>query len=192
MRKLVYDVAMTLDNFVSHEDGSIDGFLAEGEHVADYLARLAGYDTVVMGRKTYEWGYPFGVVPAKRAYPHMRHFIFSRTLRFGPGAEVEVVDRDEVARVKALKEEDGGTDIYLCGGGSFAGFLLDHELVDQVVVKLNPVVFGHGIKLFGGSRKKAHLGLVTAKTYGNGVLLVRYDVKYQGMAPPAVGIQSKG
>ena len=85
MRKLVYDVATTLDNFIAHEDGSCDGFLSEGEHVTDYLARLAGYDTVVMGRRTYEYGYPYGVVPGQRAplYRHMRHFIFSKTLRFG-------------------------------------------------------------------------------------------------------------
>jgi dihydrofolate reductase len=179
MHKLVYDVAMTLDNFVAHEDGSTDGFLADGEHVPDYLARLAAYDTVVMGRKTYEYGYPFGLVPGKRAYPHMRHFIFSKTLRFGPEAEVEVVAGDEAERVRRLKEEEG-TDIYLCGGGAFAGFLLDRELIDQVVIKLNPVVFGRGIRLFGGSSKKVRLDLLSSKAYGNGVLLVRYDVKYDG------------
>jgi dihydrofolate reductase len=178
MRKIVYDVAVTLDGFVSHEDGSIDGFLPEGEHVADYLARLARYDTVVMGRKTYEWGYPYGVVPGKRAYAHMRHFIFSRTLRVGPGAEVEVVDRDWEGRVQALKEEDG-TDIYLCGGGAFAGSLLDRGLIDRVVVKLNPVVFGHGVRLFGGSTRKVGLELTASHAYSNGVLLLRYDVKYR-------------
>src|SRR5262245_65480634 len=120
MRKLVYDAAVTLDNFIAHEDGSTGGFL-EGEHVPDYLARLAGYDTVVMGRKTYEYGYPFGVVPGQRAplYRHMRHFIFSRTLNFGPEAEVEAIDQDEEGCVRRLKEA-GGTDIYLCGGGAFA------------------------------------------------------------------------
>jgi dihydrofolate reductase len=183
MRKLVYDVAMTLDNFVSHEDGSVEGFAYQGEHGDEYLARLAGYDTVVMGRKTYEWGYPFGVVPGQRAplYRHMRHYIFSKTLDFGPDAEVEVVARDEVAVVRRLKEETG-TDIYLCGGGAFAGFLLDHGLIDQVVIKLNPVVFGHGVRLFGGSTRKVGLDLVASKAYRNGVLLLRYDVRDNGVA----------
>jgi dihydrofolate reductase len=178
MRKLVYDVAMTLDHFISHEDGSCDGFV-EGEHVPDYLARLAGYDTVLMGRKTYEYGYPFGVVPGQRPphYRHMRNYVFSRSLRFGPDAEVEVVDRDEIACVQQLKEEEG-TDIYLCGGGAFAGFLLEAKLIDQIVLKLNPVLFGGGIPLFGGSSKKVGLGLVESRVYGNGVVLMRYDVKY--------------
>src|SRR5262245_58734649 len=121
MRKLVYDVAVTLDGFIAHEDGSCDGFLSEGEHAPDYFARLAGYDTVVMGRKTYEYGYPFGVVPGKRPphYQHMRIYVFSKSLRFGPDAEVEVVDRDEVATVQRLRAE-AGSDVYLCGAGAFA------------------------------------------------------------------------
>src|SRR5262245_48702619 len=172
---------MTLDNFIAHEDGSCGGFVPEGDHVADYLARLAGYDTVVMGRRTYEYGYPFGVVPGQHAplYRHMRHFIFSRTLRFGPEAQVEVIDQDEVGCVERLKEE-GGTDIYLCGGGAFAGFLLDQGLIDRVLIKLNPVVFGRGVRLFGSSGKKACLELVASKVYSNGVLLLHYDVKYPG------------
>jgi dihydrofolate reductase len=180
MRKLVYDVAMTLDGFIAHEDGTTGGFV-EGEHLPDYLARLAGYDTVVMGRRTYEYGYPFGVVPGQRAplYAHMRHYIFSRSLCFGPDAWVEVVGPDEAACVKGLKAE-GGTDIYLCGGGAFSGFLLDQGLIDRVVIKLNPVVLGRGIRLFGGSDSTARLDLVSSKPYGNGVLLLCYDVKYRG------------
>ncbi|WP_438042286.1 dihydrofolate reductase family protein [Sorangium sp. So ce128] len=181
MRKIVYDVAVTVDNFISHEDGSVDGFAMQGEHAADYVERLKGYDTVVMGRRTYEWGYPFGLVPGKRAYPHMAHYIFSKTLRFGEGAEVEVVDRDEIAVLKRLKEGDGA-DIYLCGGGAFAGFLLDHDLIDQLVLKVNPIVFGHGVRLFGGSTRKVELALLGATSYTNGVSLLRYDVKRGGAA----------
>ncbi len=189
MRKIVYDVAMTLDSFVSHEDGSVEGFLMQGEHATEYVERLKGYDTVLMGSKTYEWGYPFGLAPGKRAYPHMEHYIFSKRLRFDEAAEVHVVDRDEIAFLKRLKERDG-TDIYLCGGGAFAGFLLDHELIDQVVVKLNPVLFGHGIRLFGGSTRKVDLTLLASRPYANGVILLRYDVKYEGAAratPAEVG-----
>ncbi|WP_437318914.1 dihydrofolate reductase family protein [Sorangium sp. So ce385] len=177
MRKIVYDVAVSLDGFISHEDGSVDGFLMEGEHVAEYVERLKGYGTVLMGKRTYEWGYPFGLVPGKRAYPHMEHYIFSRTLRFDEGAEVQVVDRDEVAVVEGLKASPGA-DIYLCGGGAFAGFLLDHALIDQLVLKLNPIVLGHGVRLFGGSTRKVALALVGSKPYANSAQLLRYDVKY--------------
>ncbi|XYI00260.1 dihydrofolate reductase family protein [Sorangium sp. So ce1128] len=181
MKKIVYDVAVTLDNFISHEDGSVEGFLMHGDHVTEYAERLKGYGTVVMGRKTYEWGYPIGLVPGKRAYPHMDHYIFSKTLRFDEGAEVHVIDRDELAVLRRLKEGDGA-DIYLCGGGAFAGFLLDHGLVDQIVLKLNPILFGHGIRLFGESTRKVELALLESKPYTSGAALLRYDVKYGGAA----------
>jgi len=186
MRQLVYDVAMTLDHFVAHEDGSLDGFLSEGEHVADYSRRLQGYDTVVMGRGTYEYGYRHGLKPGARVYPHMRHYIFSTTLRLGPEAQVEVVNRDAISVLQALKQE-GGTDIYLCGAGGFAGYLLDHALVDRLVVKLNPVIFGRGIRAFGESRRDVDLGLVSSRTYTNGVVLLVYDVRY-----PSRGLHSRG
>lgn len=181
MRKLVYDVAITLDHFVAHEDGALDGFLSEGEHVTDYLQRLQGYDTVVMGRGTYEYGYRGGMRPGARVYPHMRHYIFSTTLQLGPDAEVEVVNRDAKSVLQALKQQ-AGTDIYLCGAGGLAGFLLDQELIDRLIVKLNPVIFGRGIRAFGDSRKTADLGLVSAKTYTNGVVLLAYDVRYPSRA----------
>jgi dihydrofolate reductase len=178
MRKLVYDVAMTLDNFISHEDGSVDGVTEAGPHVTEYIERLRGYDTVLMGRNTYEFGYKYGLAPGARAYPHMRHYVFSKTLRFGPDAQVEVVRGDELAVVRRLKEEDGSS-VYLCGGGALAGFLLEHGLIDELVLKLNPVFFGRGIRLFGPSARKVHANLVASKHYDNGVVLLRYDLDYQ-------------
>jgi dihydrofolate reductase len=91
------------------------------------------------------------------------------------------VDRDEIAALKRLKEGDGA-DIYLCGGGAFASFLLDHDLIDQLVLKVNPIVFGHGVRLFGGSSRKVELALLGATSYTNGVSLLRYDVKRGGAA----------
>jgi dihydrofolate reductase len=174
MRKLVYDVAASIDGFISHEDGSVEGLLHEGQHVVDYQERLRSYDTVLMGKKTYEWGYQFGLEPGKRPYPHMRHYVFSRSLRL-PGGDVTVVDRDAIAVVERLKAEEG-SDIYLCGGGAFAGFLLDHRLVDRLVIKVNPILFGHGVRLFGGSSTKIAVTAMEARPYSNGVVLLSGDL----------------
>jgi dihydrofolate reductase len=107
----------------------------------------------------------------------MRHFIFSKRLQFGPDAEVEAIDRDELTCIQKLKEE-ASTDIYLCGGGAVAGFLLDHGLIDQLILKLNPLVFGRGIRLFGTSTRRVDLALLSSKAYSNGVVLLQYDLRY--------------
>ena len=90
---------------------------------------------------------------------------------------MRVIDRDEVAFIRQLKEAPG-TDIYLCGGGAFAGFLFEQELIDEVIIKLNPLLLGRGIGLFGNSGKEAQLALVDSKSYDSGVVLLTYKSRY--------------
>lgn len=157
MRKLVYHVGTTLDSYIAHEDGSIDGFLkfAEGEHVTEYFESLKTYDTAVMGKRTYEFGYQYGNKPGEPAYPHMKNYIFSKTLKFDTELDdrVKIIAQNELEAIEQLKEADG-TDIYLCGGGTFAGFLLDNELIDELIIKLYPIILGRGIKLLARVKKQ--------------------------------------
>lgn len=183
MRNLVYDVAMSLDGFIAGPGGDVSRFLSAGDHVDAYFARLAAYDTTVMGRATYEFGYAFGMAPGARAYPHMTHHIYSRTLELPADSQVEVVRDDAASHVAALKATDGG-DIYLCGGGRLAGALLAAGLIDRLIVKLNPILLGEGVPLFDGAR--ADLTLLDSRRYESGVVLLTYDVSagYRSAARP--------
>lgn len=181
MRKIIYHVAATLDNFIAHSDGSFDGFLPEGEHVTDFLDSIKHYGAILMGKNTYEVGYKYGMKPGDPAYadfnPEMKNYVFSRTARFESNDRVQLVKQDEIEFIKNLKTEPG-KDIWLCGGGALAGALLENELLDELLIKLNPVVFGSGIALFGGSTKKANLNLLSSKTYRTGVVLLQYKIDY--------------
>lgn len=173
MRSIVYDIAVTLDGFIAHPDGSFDGFVMAGPHADAYLRRLQTYTTTLMGRKTYEAGYAYGLQPGRRAYPHMDHHIVSRSLSFdavdGDPPEVQVVRGDIVSAVRELKAAEGG-DIYLCGGGKLAGLLLEHQLIDRLIIKRNPVTFGRGIALFGNSKQSASMIWEGQEVYSNGVV----------------------
>jgi hypothetical protein len=57
MRRIVYDVAVSLDGYIAGKDDDISAFPGEGDHVSAYLARLETYQSVTMGRQTYEFGY---------------------------------------------------------------------------------------------------------------------------------------
>lgn len=169
MSDLVYDVAVTLDGFIARLDGSFQGFALEGPHVAAYRRRLESYAAVIMGRKTYEVGYAFGLQPGQAAYPHLRNVVVSSTLECVAG-DIEVVPGAEAgAAVEKLKAETDG-DIYLCGGGELAGRLLHLGLIDRLVLKRNSVTFGQGIPLFGGAAKEAAWQWEGHETYGNGVV----------------------
>ncbi|MBK7870864.1 MAG: dihydrofolate reductase [Saprospiraceae bacterium] len=176
MRKIIYHVATSLDHYIAQEDGSIGGFLEEGDHIPDYLEHLKDYDTVIMGRNTYEFGYQYGLQPGQPAYPHMKHYIFSESLEFDKAHEnVHIISNDYINFIKQLKASEG-SDIYLCGGGTFAGFLLEHDMVDELKIKLNPALFGRGIPLFGNSVKSVSLSLMDTKVYNSGVLLLTYKI----------------
>jgi len=175
MRKIIYYVATSLDGFISGPNGDIDGFAGGGKGVDQYLEDLQAFDTVIMGRNTYEFGYQYGLKPGQPAYPHMKHFIFSESLVLKDcHPNVKVVPRD-IRIVEQLKEEEG-TDIYLCGGGTFAGWLLECGLIDILKIKLNPFIQGEGIPLFGKSKIQASLTLMDHKTYPEGLQILTYSL----------------
>lgn len=174
MRKLKYHVASTVDGFISREDGSYDFFPTEGDHIPDFVATLkTSYDTVIMGRRTYEPALKVGVTDP---YAWLETYVFSRTMRESPNPRVKLVSEDALGVVKRLKEQEG-RDIYLCGGGTFATQLLDAGLVDEVLIKLNPVLLGTGIGLTPRLRAVTNLELLSTKVYRGGVVLLQYAVR---------------
>lgn len=177
MRRIVYYVASSLDGFISGLDGDISGFVGAGTGVDRYLSDLSAFDTVIMGRNTYEFGYLYGLEPGKPAYPHMTHYIFSDHLKFenpDPRVHVKRIDITEIENIQVQE----GTDIYLCGGGQFAGWLLQNRKIDILKLKLNPLILGEGVKLFGNSSKKYGLQLIDTQDYENGLQIMTYRIDY--------------
>lgn len=190
MRELKYYVACTVDGFIAAEDGSFDAFLTEGEHMAelfhDYPETLPGhvrpmvglqdrpnqvFDAVLMGRHTYDVGAKAGI---KSPYPHLKQVLFSRTLSASPDPAVELVRGDEIAAVRRLKEAPG-KDIWLCGGGKLATALFTE--IDELILKVNPVLLGAGIPLFASRVPQTALLLAGTKSYKSGLTLMRYRVR---------------
>lgn len=174
MRKLKYHVASTVDGFIARSDGSFDCFPTEGDHLEDYLESLKSYDAVLMGRKTYEVGLNMGVTDP---YPFLKSYVFSRTMKSSPDPHVELVAEKTVERVSELKRGSNG-DIYLCGGANLATTLLEARLIDEVVVKLNPLLLGSGIPIIKAIARHIDLELLDTKVYKSGVVLLTYKVKY--------------
>ena len=176
MRKLKYYVACSVDGFIAHKDDTWDGFLPEGEQVTDYLESLKNwFDVVLMGRKTYEVGLKLGVT---NPYPYLKQYVFSRTMKESPDKNVELVSDNIIELVKQLKNETG-KDVYLCGGADLATTLLGENLIDEIIMKVNPFLMGSGIPLFARVIKQTALELTDSKIYENGVVLLYYHVKNQ-------------
>ena len=189
MRQLKYYVACTVDRFIARRDGSFDFFLPGGEHFADLLARfpetipghLRGalgvdapnreFDTVLMGRATYEVGLAIGVTSP---YPHLRQYLFSRTMRESPDRAVTLVSGDPLAAVREMKAQPG-KDLWLCGGAQLAAALFPE--IDELILMVNPILLGAGIPLFEGAVRETALEMTESRSYENGFMLTRYRMK---------------
>ena len=175
MKKIIYYVASSLDGYIAGPGEDISRFIMEGEGVKQYQADLANFQTVIMGRKTYEFGHQFGLKPGQKAYPHMNHHIFSDSMQLDDTAEGLFVEKMSAERVAEIRDA-AATDVYLCGGGQFAGWLLDLGLVDRVVLKLNPIVLGGGVPLFGESQKAVAWTCKEVRSYEDGMQIITYDL----------------
>lgn len=177
MTELIYHVATTADHFIADPTGVADNsiFLYEGDHSTDFISDIQQYDAVLMGGKTYEWGFQYGGKPGEPGYKGIKHYIFSKTMDFKSNEQVELVKGNAVEFIKSLKQKDD-QKIWLCGGGKLAGSLLDHELIDTLILKINPVMIGEGIPLFGSSKKHIDLELKNLKRYENGIILPTYKI----------------
>ncbi|MEP7272667.1 MAG: dihydrofolate reductase family protein [Acidobacteriota bacterium] len=173
MRKLKYHIAATVDGFISREDGSFDCFPTEGEHVSDYLASLKEYGAVLMGRKTYEVGLRVGEIDP---FPFLKSYVFSRTIGESPNPRVEIIRENVADFVRQLKSE-ADRDIYLCGGAGLATELFRADLIDEVILKLNPLLLGSGIRLLAEIGRHIDLELIGSSVYKSDVVLLLYRVK---------------
>ena len=193
MRELTYYVAVSLDGYIASPDHAFDAFDVEGDHIdlilKEYVDTLpaAGlealglkadrsrFDTVLMGWNTYAVGFPYGVYDP---YPHLRQYVFSRRHTKADGnldaaGEIMVTAEDPVSVVRRLKAEPEGTGIWLCGGGQLASTLIDE--IDRLVLKVNPVLFGDGIRLFATRPyDPRRFELTGSRTFRTGVVMNEY------------------
>lgn len=176
MKRIIYYVATSLDGYISAPNEDISQFVFDGKGVEKYQADLLDYKTVIMGRKTYEFGYKFGLPAGQPAYPHMEHFIFSDTLQLDNCAPSVHVEKRDLHRIREIKAS-ASTDIYLCGGGQFAGWLFENQLIDQLKLKLNPIVLGGGVRLFGDSKAAAQWVLTEKESFENSLQILTYGLK---------------
>jgi dihydrofolate reductase len=169
-KRLRYQVAVSLDGFIAGPNGEYDWIVMDPS--IDFNALYKEFDTVVMGRKTYEVTAAQG---GHGAMPGLEIFAFSRTLPPAtyPGVRVS---NDDPRKVVAELKKQPGQDIWLFGGGTLFRSLLDAGLVDTVEVAVMPVVLGSGIPLVQpGSTTK--LILSDQKTLpASGIVVLSYSV----------------
>lgn len=177
MHPIIYDVAVSIDGFIAGPSEDVSQFPHSGKIVEDYQTRLQSYKTCFMGRKTYEFGYRFGLKPGKNPYPWMRSIVISESLVLPSNSKVESLTCVTTETIKDIAKHSAGP-IYLCGGGELAGWMLETKLIDQLRIKRAPILLGSGVPLFGNVEKFARLTQSKIVDYGNGEIFQEFMVEY--------------
>src|SRR5262245_28206029 len=196
MRRLVVTEFVTLDGVMqgpgsANEDTS-GGFRAGGWQRAYFddammavaakgMAANGGY---LFGRRTYEifnahWPNQPDSDPFAASLNHQPKAIVSTTLDEPLEWENSTLISDDVpAAVRRLKEASGGETITVLGSGELVQTLIEHDLIDELVLMIHPLSLGEGKRLFRDSTSPIRLRLVESSTTSTGVVIARYETEH--------------
>jgi dihydrofolate reductase len=140
--------------------------------------RMAAPGALLLGRRTYEdfasyWpkqtDNPFTPVLNER-----RKYVASTTLGEPlPWSNSTLLKGDVVQAVAELKE--GDEELGILGSGELIRSLMRHDLIDEYVLSIHPLVLGSGRRLFPDDGAMARLRLVDATTTTTGVVIASYQ-----------------
>lgn len=172
-RKLILYIACSLDGYIAgpgDDLGFLESVQEEGEDYG-YEDFISGIDTVIMGRRTYEWVQAQGV---KDPHPG-RELIVLTTKTWEKEGNISFFSGNLQQLVEELKSLPG-QDI-LCDGGSITvKQLLEHKLFDEIIISIIPVTLGGGIPLFLPDIPQLELKLLNSKSFTSGLVQLHYDL----------------
>ena len=184
MRKIVSIISVSLDGYFEGPNREIDWSMVDEElhtHFNELLKEMGG---LLHGRVTYELMAEFwptadkdpestaAMIEFAGIWLDMPKIVYSRTLERADW-NTTVVRDVVVDEVMELKAEPGG-DLAL-GGAELSATFMRLDLIDEYRIYVHPVVIGRGKPFFPESDTKINLQLVETRTFGNGVVLLRYQ-----------------
>jgi dihydrofolate reductase len=195
-RKIIAALQVSVDGFIEGPNGEMGWAMEEDEDTwKDVFEMLTHVDTFILGRKMYP-GYeqywlavltnpsgilPFsGRTPSKNeiAYAHLAdktpHIVLSKTLDQVAWKTTRIVrDVEEIRRLKLQP----GKDVYAVGGATLVSSLMNHGLIDEVQLLVNPIILGGGKALFKDVNDRQMLKLVRAKPLKSGKVSLIYTTQ---------------
>lgn len=178
MRKIILDLAVTLDSLIEGPNGEYDWCILDEE--ANLDAFLEDIDTIFYGRVSYDlWG---NYQPEENAPSFMKDLfnavhtkekiVFSKTK--GSDGKATFISSDIAQQVEEIRKRPG-KNIWLYGGAGLIKTFIELELIDEFRLAVHPVVLGQGKALFSGIDKRLNLRLKSTKPSRSGVVQLVYE-----------------
>ena len=184
MRKIIYSMSVSLDGFVETPDPSIDWVIVDEELHTFFNDQAREIGTSIYGRRMYELMTAFWpteqavrselpyIAEYARIWKDTPKIVFSKTLEKVEWNSrlMRKVTAEEIAELKAQPGKD--MDI---GGPTLASAFIKLGLIDEYQLFVNPVVLGGGRPFFPPLRQPIKLRLLETRTFGSGVVYLRYQ-----------------
>ena len=175
MGEVVLYIAASLDGFIAKADGDVSWLDSPEYGIPNedfgYQKFYNSIGITLMGNDTFRFvqdlDMPF-------PYPDKTNYVFSKSKREA-AEHVTLIYKNIPRFVKGLKSASS-TDIWLVGGGQINTLLLNHDLIDKIIITTIPIVLGDGIPLFGSGAKQVKLTLASSKSYSNGFLQSEFNL----------------
>ncbi len=172
MRKIILQVAVSLDGFIEGPNGEFDWCFTDQDY--GMAAFFKSIDTIFMGRKSYEVVQQMGT-EAPNPWKGISTCVFSNTLKEVKDKDAVLITgniRDQVAAIKKQR----GKNIWLFGGASLTASLMQEGLVDELVLAVHPILLGQGKPLFQGVKHRIKTKLIESKTFDSGLVMLTYHL----------------
>jgi len=174
MRKIILNLAMSLDGYICDENGGFDwivghgGNSPDGGEVFDFPKFLEGVDTLVMGSVAYE-----DVVLSGLTTYSDKQIIVASHRALKASENVTFISGDICKQIRNLKEYDG-KDIWLFGGAGLTDSFIRENIIDEYIIAIIPTILGQGRRLFKGNYPKINLHL-DAHAINDGIAVLTYS-----------------
>jgi dihydrofolate reductase len=185
MGKIVVSENVTLDGVIQDPAGD-EGFRVGGWvgliKNSPQLNRLAldealGAEALLLGRRSYEWfatRWPSRSGELADRLNSLPKYVVSSTLEHPAWNNSTVLNGDVVTEVSKLKQELTG-EIVVPGSFQLVHTLIEHDLADELRLKVFPVVLGAGERLFGETSDKKPMRLLNSHTLEGGIAYLTYQ-----------------
>ena len=167
MRKLVLNVALSLDGLIAGPNGEYDWCFTDADYgMAEFMKSI---DATIMGAKSYRLVLEYGP-----PYPELTNYVITRTEKFTPHPNIVFIHDNILSFVEALKQKEG-KNIWLFGGAEITNLLMENDLVDTLMLAVHPIVLGDGIQLFGKYSSRKNFELADSIRYPSGLVQLIYN-----------------
>ena len=186
MRKVILSISVTLDGFFEGPNKELDWHIVDEEAKEYAKDLLSNVDTLLFGRVTYQLMADYW--PSAATNPstsksdleiadkmnNLPKIVFSKTLQQVEWNNSRLVKENIAEEISKMKQQPG-KDMVIFGSGSIVSTFMQHGLIDEYRIIVNPIVLGNGKPLFKGINDKQNLKLLKTEVLGSGVVILYYQ-----------------